>query len=148
MKIFQQEIDTFYQWSEDARLKLNGDKFQAIVFQEKSIANQSQPFIFDNQRRPVTLTEVVNHLGILIDNQLNFSEELNKTIQKARTRMYWIWRTFTTRRPEVLMPVFKSIVQSTLDFPNLLTCNPSNSILARLESIQRRFTSKFDGMNH
>ena len=146
MKIFQQEIDTFYQWSKDARLKLNGDKFQAIVFQDKSLATQSQPTILDNQRRPVKLTEVVNHLGILIDNQLTFSEELNKTIQKARTRMYWIWRTFTTRRPEVLMPVFKSIVQATLDFPNLLTCSPSSSILTRLESIQRRFTSKLDGM--
>ena len=44
------------------------------------------------------------------------------------------------------MPVFKSIAQSTLDFPNLLTCSPSNSILTRLESIQRRFTSKLDGM--
>ena len=145
--IFQQEIDEFYQWSKDARLKLNGDKFQAIVFRDKSLDNQSQPTILDNQRRPVKIKEVVNHLGILVDNQLNFSEELNKVIQKARTRMYWILRIFTTRKPEVLMPIFKSVVQATIDFPNLLTCSPSSSILTRLESIQRRFTSKLDGMS-
>ena len=146
VELFQDQLDNFYEWSNNNKLNFNNDKFQLITFQSKKSHTKHEPVLLDDNRNPISATEVVNHLGLLVDNQLSFTQEINKTLQKAQNRMFWILRTFSSRDPEILLPIFKSVVLSTIDFPNLVTVFPSASVISRLEDIQRRFTSKLDSM--
>ena len=142
---FQEHVNEFYRWAKTSHMKFNSTKFQAILFKEKNSAGE-RPVIYNDKEEPVPLSDVVNDLGILIDSSLSFSQELNKIIQKCNSRMYWILRTFATRKPEILMPVFKCMVNAVIDFSNLVLPSPTSAAMSRLEGVQRRFTAKLNGM--
>ena len=48
---------------------------------------------------------------------------------------------------KILYPVFKSVVNSVIDFSNIVLASSSTAALSRLESIQKKFTSKLEGMS-
>lgn len=124
VKLFQKEIDKFYSWCHSSHLELNNTKFQAIIFSNPKFS-LTPINISDDQGNSVEIKEIIKDLGVLVDNRLTFEQQMNATIQKASSRLYWILRCFKSRDPKVLLPIFKSIVVSIIDFPNLLTVSVS-----------------------
>lgn len=142
---FQEHVNEFYRWAKTSHMKFSSTKFQALIFKEKKSAGKRH-VIYNNNDELFPLSDVVNDLGVLIDSSLSFSQELNKIIQKCNSRMYWILRTFATRKPEILIPVFKCMVTALIDFSNLVLPSPTFAAMSRLEGVQRRLTAKLNGM--
>ena len=110
----------------------NSDKFQGIIFESKKLSTREPIDIYDNEGKVFQTLDTVRNLGILVDKDLTFSQELDETIRKGNKRLHWIMRYFIIRDPKILLPIFKATVLSGLDFPNLLTASPSEAKLARL----------------
>ena len=130
---FQDEIKKIYKWIQDSRLVFNSAKFQVIIFASKTLMTGEPIEVRDDDIKEVQIHDTVQDLGLLIDNDLTFSQELNKTIRKANKHHHWILRYFITRDPKVLIPVFKAIVLSVMDFPSLSIVSQSAANLARLK---------------
>ena len=142
VKNFQSQLDQFYKWADDTRLQFNTSKFQCVVFKDPK-KNLAFPIkILDSNQQEVIPEPEVNDLGIIIQNNLKYDQQINRALSTARNRMYWLLRSFTTREARILIPVYKSMVLSIIDFFNILVPCPSMKDLHRLEDVQRKFTKK------
>ena len=61
----------------------------------------------------------------------------------------WVLRTFYTRERQPMLVLYKSLILSRLDYCSALW-NPSGSadLINKVESVQRSFTKKINGMNN
>ena len=146
LAIFQTQIHKLYTWAAESRMIFNSSKFQAICFKDKRSLNGTKIEVINNDNNLVQISDVVTDLGVLFDDKLTFNQELNKVVQKCNKRSYWILRTFRSRDPAILMPIFKSMVTSLIDFSSLMMPSPSPAVITRLEDVQRKFTSKLNNM--
>ena len=115
-------------------------KLQTIIFQDKKKAIDFEIKVLDPQKNPVAPSNCVEDLGILIDEDLNFSMHLYKLLNEAKRRVFFIFRSFKTRSTEILLPVYKSLVVSLFDFSSLVLPNGIAEHQSRIENIQKKFT--------
>ena len=79
-------------------------------------------------------------LGVHIDPLLNFKSHIKITVRKATTISYKIIRNFTFRTPEVLVPLFKSLVRPILEYGNPVWNNSLKKYITLIEQVQKKFT--------
>ena len=73
------------------------------------------------------------------------SPHMRSISNKARQKAAWVLSVFYTRSPAVMLTLYKSMVQSLLEFCSPL-CNPTRiSDVQELEGVQKTFTAKIYG---
>ena len=63
---------------------------------------------------------VIKDLGILVDDQISYEDQLLKAVNKAKQKAGWVLRTFSSRGVELLRTIWRSLVQCHLDYGNIL----------------------------
>ena len=89
----------------------------------------------------------IKDLGIYIDGNLNYKEQMKSAVCKANKKASWILRTFSTRDIHFLKKTWKTLVQCHLDYGSVLWA-PVHSIcnLRYMEGPLRAFTKKAKGL--
>ena len=85
---------------------------------------------------------LVKDLGVMMSSSGSFSEHINKTCKKAREMCSWILRTFISRSPQLMLTLWKSLVQPILDYCSQLWCPIQPGQVKQLEEVQKNFTRK------
>ena len=130
-------------------MEFNGDKFECIrywpdpdigsVFKEEfKYKSEGGNFIEE--------TSDVKDLGILLSNDLTFSKHIEKVTLSCRKLIGWFLRTFRSRSKDVMMQIWKSLIQSRLDYCSQLWSPCSAYEIGKIEDLQRHFTKKILGM--
>ena len=81
-------------------------------------------------------------LGVWLNRDCTFKEHVTKSAKNGRQMMGWIPRTFITRNPEDLVPLWKSLVVFTMDYSCHLWCPYKVKDIEELEQVQKIFTRK------
>ena len=83
-------------------------------------------------------------LGIYINNDLSWGNNIRMNIKSANRAIGWISRNVIDRDPYVLRNIYKSLIRPKLEtcvqLWNPAACHGNWSLILELESIQRRFT--------
>ena len=87
-------------------------------------------------------------LGILVSDDFSFEGHINQISNKAHLKCSWVLSVFHTRDPNSLLTLFRSLVLSILEYNCPLWSPHRIQEIAKIESVQRRFTSKFAGFKH
>lgn len=87
----------------------------------------------------------VKDLGVYISSDLKFTYHIEITLTKV---CGWILRTFRTRSKLVMITLFKSLIQSNLDYCNQLWSPSSQADINNLEKNQRYYTAKIHGFEN
>ncbi|XP_076066688.1 uncharacterized protein LOC143040028 [Oratosquilla oratoria] len=58
----------------------------------------------------------------------------------------WVLRTFSSREPQVMLTLWRALVQPTLDYCSQLWSPHEKGEIQRLEAVQRSFTRQIQGM--
>ena len=78
-----------------------------------------------------------------------FKEHIRNAVADAKRQCSWIFRTFTTRQATPMLTLWKSLVQSKLDYCSQLWCHLEKGNIQAIEMVQRCFLRKITGMkNH
>merc|ERR1719319_802946 len=77
---------------------------------------------------------------------LTFTKQIDKVTTSCRKLCGWVMRTFRTRNPKVMVTIWKSLLQSKLDYCSQLWSPHLASDINRLEDVQRKYTAKIQGM--
>jgi len=93
-------------------------------------------------------TDVANDLGVQVDSKLRFSHHYENVVAKAHQRASLILRCFECRDPNVLFRAFITYVRPILEYCSPVWAPVYKTDIKRLESVQRRFTKKLDGLNN
>ena len=143
-QLLQQDLDNIYDWTNENMMKFNSDKLEYISF-TSSVPDSDyvSPYCTSEGSliKPVNSTK---DLGIVFDRCLTFETHIFVKVAKAKKLCGYIFRTFITRNPEVLMNAYKSLVIPVLEY-GCIIWNPSKLyLIRRLEQVQRNFTSRLD----
>ena len=74
-------------------------------------------------------------LGIIIDNKLNFHNDINKQVNKANQKLGLINRSFKYMDKDMFLQLFKSLVRPHLEYGSTVW-----SVAIIIENVQRRAT--------
>ena len=121
----------------------NRDKFQLLrVGPNREIKESTYLFSLDFED-VIEEKSNIKDLGILVDSDLRYKEQMKSAVSKANKKASWILRTFSNRSVEFMRKTWKVLVQCHLDYGSVLWA-PVNlkGDLKYMEGPLRAFTKK------
>ena len=126
--------DWAFQW----KMAFNPDankQATEVVFSHKRTQNIHPAVFFNNS--PVTTVPFQKHLGLILDDKLNFSHHLNEKISKVNKGIGLIKQLKQYLPRKALLNIYKSFVRPHLDYGDVIYDQPHNDTFCRrIESLQ------------
>ena len=138
----QEDLNTAITWASDNNMELNEKKFQLLQYGKQEL---KLPYT-TNGEKPLVSETYVKYLGVYMSEDLSWDTHIAEAVKNARKYMGWILRSFTSRKPEVLISLYKSYVIPRLEYASILWSPYKILDITKIESIQRTITAKVDGM--
>jgi Reverse transcriptase (RNA-dependent DNA polymerase)/Endonuclease-reverse transcriptase len=141
---FQCALNRLLEWSDRWQLNFSVGKCGSLLIRGNSNFIDTQDlFIGDNT---LNAFDSVKDLGVFVDSRLDFSVHIDKTISKAKQRVYLLLKSFKNRDVKLMIFAFKVYI-----LPLLMYCSPIWSPVKlgdidRIENVQRSFTKKLNGL--
>ena len=123
-------------------MKFNGTKFQLLRFDDNNDIKDDTNYFTDNMSHVIDQFETVKDLGVMMNNQANCNDHLEKAVRKSRQKMGWILRTFQSRKKWFMKQMFKSLVLPHLDYSSQLWMPINGAGVHSLEKVQLDFLKK------
>lgn len=133
----QNELDRVGDWCYHNHMILNAQK----CFHMKMTRRKNRtPARYTLNNEPLAEVNEIRDLGVLVDSTLSFRSHIDVIIKKASKLSGFISRQIKAfRNPDLIIPVYNSVVRSTLEYASP-AWNPGYSCHSnRLEKIQKRF---------
>ena len=143
----QEDLQRIYEWTEDNNMKLNDVKFELLRCGLNTLLKELTSYTTPSG----TLIEEkkdVKDLGIFMSNDCSFRKQINIAIEKSKSVIMWILRSFQTREASPLITLYKVLVIPLLEYCSVLWSPSSKGQIQSLESVQWSFLRKIRGDNH
>ena len=127
-----------YSWASTNNMAFNSDKFELIRYGKDTTLQQNN-YTADND---IKEKESLKDLGVWMSNDCTFSEHIESITKTAKQMSGWILRTFMSRNSDHLLPLWKSLVVSKMEYVCQLWCPHKIKDIQKLEQVQRVFTRK------
>ena len=95
---------------------------------------------------PLLRVNDIVDLGVRFSNDFSFSLHIKDTCNKARRKASIILNCFKSKNKDMLFRAFKTFVRPTLEYCSNLWSPYRKSDIDLIESVQRRFTKRLNGM--
>ena len=144
----QESLDQIYDWQKKNNMLFNGGKFVRIT----SGPNQELkhiPLFTPEYSDIIQWKEFTKDLGILIDDKINYSNQRNKALQKAKNKSSWVLRTFYNRDISVMKQLWKSLIQPVQDYGSLIwtPCMEAGELKAQEQPL-RQYSRRIKGLEN
>ena len=108
---------------------------QEVIFSRKTNKISHPTTAFNTV--PVARTSCLRHLGLYLDEKLNFSQHINMKISKANKGIGIIKRLLHIFRRKSLLTIYKSFIRPHLDYCDVIYDQPNNeSFSTKIETTQ------------
>ena len=142
----QTDLNSVYYWTEENNMELNWDKFECLRYGPNKDL-QSNTTYLSNPGKAILEKDHVKDLGVTMGRDGTFSMHITNAVSEAERQCSWVLRTFATRQKLPMLTLWKSLVQSKLDYCSQLWCPLAKGYIQTIEMIQRSFLRKILGMN-
>ena len=136
-QLLQQDLNELAKWGDENRLPLNINKCSKVTF-----TRRPSPISTTYSIRGEVLhsQEKVKDLGVILRSDLNFTDQVQSTINKANRNMGIIMRhSRLLSREGTMRTLYFALVRSHLDFAGAVSLPVARENLKRMERIQKRF---------
>ena len=110
--------------------------------------NPQHLYTLNNQILPSVTSE--KDLGVYIESNLSWNENIQKAINKAKSCIAWVTRNVISRRIDVMLNIYKTLVRPHLEYcVQLWSPTPRRGnwgIIKDIENVQRMYTRLIDGV--
>ena len=106
----QKDLDNLQEWS---------DKWKVMTVSNKRRNNREQKYhLYDSEGKEIELqnSDGEKDIGVLVDDQLNYSQHIQQKINKANSIMGLIRRTFTFINEHNFKYLFQALVTPHLEY--------------------------------
>ena len=136
--ILNRDMGRISTWANQWKMSFNPDTSKQAVevyFSKKKTPTIQPPIHFNGI--PITVEPYQKHLGLLLDNKLNFNDHLNNKISNVNKITGLISRLRPLLPLNTLLTIYKSFARPHLDYADIVYDNPGNfSFIDRLERVQ------------
>ena len=133
-----QDLQKISEWAYQWKMSFNPDlnkQAPEVIFSRKT-AKSSHPLIYFNNA-PVSCVIFQKHLGVYLDEKLNFSYHIKEKMSKAMKGIGVIKKLSNMLPRHSLITIYKVFVRPHLDYGDRLYDQPNNeSLFQKIESIQ------------
>ena len=140
-QILQQSLNKVYEWADTNNMKFNITKFNLLRYGPNEDLKRNTPYK-NSDDEDIQEEKSVRDLGVQMSNDLTFTEHISSSSLKCMRLVYWILRTFKTRRKDPLLKLYKSLVVPRLDYCSQLWSPFRQAEWKALEGVQRTLTSR------
>ena len=132
------DLEKISNWAYQWKMSFNPDKSkqaQEVIFSRKTQRVIHPPAIFNNM--PVVRSSCQKHLGIYLDEKLNFSNHIKEKISKANKGIGILRKLYNVLPRNSLITIYKSLIRPHLDYGAIIFDQPENqSFCKKIESVQ------------
>ena len=114
-------------------MQANPGKFQAIVGGKKTFSEIKSFSVADNT---IACEETVKLLGVELDYQLNFNDQVSRICQKVSTQLNVLQRISKFLTEDTRLLVFKSFIRSNFSYCPIVWHFCSKTNTEKLEKLQ------------
>ena len=139
----QSGISSMDKWTIEWLLKFNEEKIHALHLGKN---NPNYDYYIGENNTLINTSTLEKDLGVFIDPELNFEDHIINVTKKARKISSLIIRTITHKSPDIMVPLFKSLVRPILEYGNAVWAPYKVKDKNQIESVQRHFTKVIIGM--
>ena len=141
----QGAIDAMVKWTKMWLIEFNKLKCKVL---HAGKANPKYDYHMGAGTDKIVLEETIKEkdLGVFIDPLLTFDDHISETIKKATSMSYLIMRAISYKSPDIMVPLFKSLVRPTLEYANVVWFPSKRKDIDAIEKVQKRFTKRIVGM--
>ena len=137
----QDDLNRVYKWQEDNNMVFNSKKFELLRYgRNKTFKNSN--YTKPDKNDKIEVKHVVRDLGVMMNDEADFSDHIDKVVTKASQKAGWVLRTFACRKTYFMKMMWKSLVQGHIDYASQLYQPLQSGDLARIEGLQKVFTKK------
>ena len=138
----QEDLDKLFEWQTFNKMKFNGAKFQALRYGPNEDIKEDTIYFTENMEDIIQRVSSLRDLGIIISDDANFNEHIEKVVSKVRQKIGWMMRTFYTRRADILKQLWKTLLQCHIDYCSQLYMPGQTKGMQSLEKLFYDFSAK------
>ena len=137
-EILNNDLSAVMNWAFQWKMAFNPDSNKQateVVFSHKRTRTNHPNLFFNNS--PVTTAPFQKHLGLILDEKLNFSHHLNEKISKANKGIGLIKQLRLYLPRKALLNIYKFFIRPHLDYGDVIYDQPHiDTFCRRIESVQ------------
>ncbi|CAM4404676.1 unnamed protein product [Lepidochelys olivacea] len=137
----QEDLDDLVNWSNSNRMKFNSEKCKVMHL---GINNKNSSYELGMHQ--LEITEEEKDLGVLVAHRMTMSRQCDMAMKKANAVLGCIRRGISSRDKKVLVPLYKALVRSHLEYCVQFWSPMFKKGEFKLEQVQRRSTRMIRGM--
>ena len=137
----QDDLDAVYQWTSSNNMQLNGLKFEHLKYGKNEELKEHSNYLSDTGS-PIETKMDVKDLGVTLDVNMTYSKHIINQIEKVKSIIAWIHRTFKTRDCQVMLTLWKSLVLPHIDYCSQLWSPSKRYLIQQLESLQKSYLNR------
>ena len=141
----QLDLNAVYDWASSNNMFFNSKKFSYVCFSSNASAYKSNLYI-DPAMNIIGPSTHVCDLGVSMSSNCTFDFHISNLYKRCSNLAGWILRTFTTRDPQVMLTLYKSLVMSRLEYASQLWSPYLLKHVYLIEKVLRAFTKHIAGM--
>lgn len=136
-KLLQEDIDRIYEWCNKNKLDLNLKKCKVMSYSRKHSTFMTS---YSMNNCLLQRVEQISDIGVLFDPKLTFNLHIDSIINKARSRIGFIFR-FSKEFKDVylLKLLYCTLVRPILEYCNCVWSPRYGVHISRIESVQKKF---------
>lgn len=142
----QTDLNSVYRWTDLNNMELNADKFECLRYGPNKDLQGNTSYL-SNTGKSIQEKDHVKDLGVTMGRDGTFSIHIMNAVTEAERQCSWVLRTFATRQKLPMLTLWKSLVQSKLEYCSQLWCPLAKGDIQTIEMTQRSFLRKISGMN-
>jgi hypothetical protein len=124
----------------------NQDKFENLQYGFQQHLKTDYDYLTPGADGPIVKKTSVKDLGLIIQADGNFNEQIAKVIKTVRQKMGWIRRVFISREPVFLRFMWRTYCLPLIDYGSILWLPLYTTEMRSIEALQRGFTASVPGL--
>ena len=154
-KKLQDDLVSTIEWSKRNNMQLHQSKFELLthstgrakLLSELPFSTQFTEYSTQDQS-VISPKPKVRDLGVTITEDLTWSPHINNIADDARKISSWILSVFKDRSANTILPLYKTLVRSRLEYCSPLWNPTKVEDIMKLEKLQRTLTAKITEVRH
>ena len=140
----QEDLHLSIEWSENNNMELNKKKFQLMQYG----ANKELKIPYKTGNITLYNDSNIKDLGVYVSDDLSWDTHIPDAVKKGRKFIGWILRSFTSRKAEVIIPLYQTYVIPRLEYACILWSPYQVKHITKIEAVQRTITYKVEGLRN